>query len=291
MGPWFWIVACFLFGATTGSFLNVVIWRLPTDRSLLWPGSHCTSCYTPIPWYWNLPIIGWFLLRGRSACCGQRIGSRYWIIELVTALLFVGVFLADFVWPIRSMGTVGTITERLAAHWPVFALHLYLFAALLAASMIDLEHTIIPASITNIGIGLALLVSLWRPETQPSPLPFADSLPNLASLTDSVIGFAAGFGICWLTRFLGTLAFKKEALGRGDLHLMGMVGAVLGWEVAILGFFIGPFFGLAMVIVGQVIDRSGERRIHIPYGPGLSLGSAAAWLAAPHMATYLGIGV
>ena len=291
MGPWFWMVACFLFGAATGSFLNVVIWRLPTDRSILWPGSHCTSCYTPIPWYRNLPIVGWFMLGGRAACCGQRISPRYWIIELVTALLFVGVFAADFLWPVRTEFAVGgDVTERLAAHWPVFVLHLYVFAALLAASVIDLEHTIIPAPITNIGIALALRVSLCHQDAQPSPLPFGAVLPNLGSLADSVIGFAAGFGLCWLTRFLGTLAFKKEALGRGDLHLMGMVGAALGWEVAVLGFFIGPFFGLAMVIIGQIMDRSGKRRVHIPYGPGLSLGSAAAWLVAPQVAAYLRLG-
>jgi leader peptidase (prepilin peptidase)/N-methyltransferase len=206
----------------------------------------------------------------------------------MTALLFVGVFAADFIWPVRHYGTTADVTAALAANWPVFLLHLWLFASLLAASAIDLEHTVIPAPITNLGMGLGLMVSLIAPQTQPSRLPFAAGWPApLAAGLDSLIGLAVGFSLCWLTRVLGTWAFKKEALGRGDLHLMGMVGAAFGWEVAVLGFFIGPFFGLLMVVIGMIADRRGGPPRQIPFGPGLSLGSAAAWLVAPQVTAYL----
>jgi leader peptidase (prepilin peptidase)/N-methyltransferase len=282
--PIFWMVVCFVFGAATGSFLNVVIWRLPTDRSILWPGSHCPHCYRPIAWYWNLPILGWFILKGRGRCCGQPISPRYWIIELATALLFVGVFAADFLWRVRDLGpTAAEPVELLAAHWPILLGHLYLFAALLAASVIDLDHKVIPGAITTPGIILGVALSAAVPAMQPTPLPVLGQWPHLSSFADSLLGLVAGAGITWVVRFVGTAAFKREAMGMGDVHLMGMVGAILGWEVAILAFFIGPFFGLLLVLIGSLRPQKRE----IPYGPGLSLGTVAAWLSAAHIVAWL----
>ena len=191
-GAAFWMTVCFLFGAAAGSFLNVVIWRLPTDRSILWPGSHCPHCFRPIQWYWNLPIIGWFVLRGRGRCCGEPISPRYWIIELVTALLFVGVYAADFLWQVRRFEPAGA-ANSLAAHWPIFLAHLYLFAALLAASVIDLDHKVIPSAITTPGMVLGVAVSALVPQTQPSTLSPLAGWPPLAGLADSLIGLAAGY--------------------------------------------------------------------------------------------------
>jgi leader peptidase (prepilin peptidase)/N-methyltransferase len=138
----------FLLGACVGSFLNVVIWRLPRDESLVHPGSHCPNCQTPLSWYDNIPILGWLKLHGKCRFCATAISKRYPIVEAVTAVLFVSYYAMFYLTPSRlHLGFCAAAEQTILDTWPMFLLYLYLLAALLAASLIDAEYFIIPTQI------------------------------------------------------------------------------------------------------------------------------------------------
>lgn len=370
MTPQEWIIVVFLFmfGCCIGSFLNVVIYRLPREKSLVHPGSACPRCDKAIRFYDNIPLLSWLALRAKCRYCKAPISPRYFIVELLTGSVFLGVYLVYFHTGIRpTMGAEGS--------WFVYALHLVLIAAFIAASGIDLELWIIPLSIcwfvtaagligsaaggylldplaikeysllptaspgtgamavgAAIGLGIGWLLlrtgALKRSYEQteaegkdatPSdghgrpagPGPFdepqynhrlealrevlfllpilvgailakrilgssgsigtwwSDLLahPAVCGLLGSLFGYFVGCAAVWATRVLGTLAFGKEAMGLGDVHLMGAAGAVVGPVMVVIAFFIAPFFGLGWAL-SQMLSKKIRQ---IPYGPFLSL--------------------
>ena len=378
--PPVWIFLPFIFalGCCIGSFLNVVVYRLPRDKSLVTPPSSCPSCERPIRFYDNIPLISWLLLGRRCRYCHTRISPRYFVIELLTGSIFLGLFLLYFYTDIRQ-----GIPPFLSWGWLIYLLHITLLATFIAASAIDLEHWIIPLSlcwfVTAVGwIGSAvggrlmdaslirayalfpfasaatgalafgatigLLISLGllaaglikrsyesddtahdhvkheegkvKSDFSEPPGEITDrqlnhrleafreivflapiiacacgaywlsrqvapistwwmdftrdhfsAHPVVAGLLGSVWGYFIGCGIVWGIRIMGGLSLGKEAMGLGDVHLMGAAGAVIGAFPVVVAFFVAPFFGL-----GWAGSQMFFRKIRqIPYGPFLSL--------------------
>lgn len=242
-----------LLGACFGSFLGVCVWRIPRGESIVRPRSHCPSCNGPIPWHRNLPVLSWLALRGRCANCGARISPRYLLLELLTAALFAGV--AAKFHPDMPM--------TLAFWLVVFGLELGAF--------IDLDWYILPDRVTVGGICAGLAISALLPRIHGA-CAWHDALLS------SIAGLAFGFGLLWLVAYAGEKAFKKEALGFGDVKLMGAVGAFFGWQgvlgVLFLSAAAGSLAGIALIVAGR--RGPGGR---IPYGPFIAL-AAVAWIFA-----------
>ncbi len=375
-GPdWIWFVFIFAFGCCIGSFLNVVIYRMPRDKSLITPPSSCPSCSKRIRFYDNIPLFSWLLLGRKCRYCRVPISPRYFFIELLTAVVFLGLFIVYFNTDLRE-----TVQPFLGRGWLIYLLHIIMLSAFIAASAIDLEHWIIPLAIcwvvtaagfigSAIGpyvidtaliraysllpsasaatgslaaggaIGLAISLGLLAsgllkrsyeteehaengqieqnddPATNDSAesteeipeeqfnhrletcreiaflLPiivcsvaayliisntvslesqnnFPTQHPVIAGFLGSLWGYFIGCGIVWGIRIFGTLAFGKEAMGLGDVHLMGAAGAVIGPILVVVAFFIAPFFGLAWAGSQMFFKKIRQ----IPYGPFLSLG-------------------
>ncbi len=373
MTPQEWILAAFVLalGCCIGSFLNVVIYRLPREKSLVSPGSACPHCGKPIRFYDNIPLVSWLVLRAKCRNCKAPISARYFIVELLTGSVFLSLYIIYFHTSMRP------VLHQLDGAWLVCALHLILLSAFIAASGIDLELWIIPLSICwlvtaagligsaaggyiihsqvlteykllpvatartgalalggAIGLGISGLLLrtglLKRSYESASPeshdrlavekdsgsvpvgagasdeadfnhrlealreivflLPiivcavaastivqksgpigrwWGDLMayPVAAGLLGSLFGYFVGCGVVWATRVLGTLAFGKEAMGLGDVHLMGAAGAVVGPLMVVIAFFIAPFFGLGWALFQMIFKKIRQ----IPYGPFLSL--------------------
>ncbi|MHC4331375.1 MAG: prepilin peptidase [Planctomycetota bacterium] len=355
---WIWFVFVFAFGCCIGSFLNVVVYRMPRDKSLVTPPSSCPACGRHIRFYDNVPLVSWLVLGRKCRYCKAPVSPRYFIIELLTGVIFLGLFILYF--RIDSQEFVQPFSSRC---WFIYVLHIILLAAFVAASAIDLEHWVIPLSIcwlvTAVGfvgsavgayyviapgeviasadvrsyyllpstadiiftdgtaiaslavgaaIGLAIstallmtglvkrsyesdnpgvealreiifllpiigcsLLALWiGGQVEPVSTWWSEfsQHPVVSGLLGSVWGYFVGCGIVWGIRIFGTLAFGKEAMGLGDVHLMGAAGAVVGPLLVVVAFFIAPFFGLAWA--GSQMFFKKVRQI--PYGPFLSLG-------------------
>jgi leader peptidase (prepilin peptidase)/N-methyltransferase len=222
-------------GAVVGSFLNVVIWRLPRGESLVRPRSHCPGCASPIPAWANVPILSWLLLRGRCAACGMAIPLRYPLVELATAALFAALYLR------LGPGT------RLLATWLAGA-------ALVAVAFIDAEHWIIPDEITLPGIPIGLAFAWLAPE------------PTLAS---AVLGVVLVGGGMWGLSLAAERWYGRTALGLGDVKLVAMLGAFLGVEPALGVILLGSIFGLLQALPAVLAGRAG-RTSRIPFGAALA---------------------
>lgn len=258
-----------IFGAIIGSFLNVVIHRLPREQSIVFPESACPSCRTPIKAYDNIPILSFLILRGRCRKCGARISARYPAVEALTALLFAAV----------------TWHDGLSF---ALAFDLAFTASIVALIFIDAEHMILPNAITYPGILFALITRVAVPYLA-SPSRF-DDLPQLQSLLPpsypvwlisligAAIGALAGGGSLWLMGFLWEKLRGVEAMGFGDVKMMLMVGAFLGWRLTILTILIaalsGSLAGIALMI------RRGARNLQmmLPFGIFLGIGSIISLL-------------
>jgi len=369
---WIWLVFIFAFGACIGSFLNVVIYRLPRDKSLVSPPSACPACNTPIRFYNNIPFFSWLILRGKCPDCKTPISCRYFLIELTTAIVFGGLYLYFFWFQYRQTGLVGdTATQQFfgGTGWLFYLVNITLFAVFLAASAIDMERWIIPlelcwfvtivglvvsgvaefvigsgvvleyelfptvaesprfAALTAggaIGLGISLIMlqsGIVKPsyemaedeegdceeavksqENEPqfddrkeilkeiifllpvviaafvalkvTQMPFLQdkwssflAIPVVSGLLGSLAGYLAGCAVVWATRIFGTLAFNKEAMGLGDVHLMGAAGAVIGAKWVVLAFFLAPFLGILWALYQAIFKKMRQ----IPYGPFLSL--------------------
>ena len=234
-------VFVFFFGAVVGSFLNVCIYRLPRGESIVVPGSHCPGCRRPIPWYLNIPFASYLALRGRCAYCKAKISFRYFAVEGLTALMFVAVY-----WRFKAS--------------PDFLIYAALFSALIIVSFIDIEHWIIPDELTIPGAVIGLLVSAAYPR-------FQGEASRLWALGDSLFGMVFGFVSLYLIGVLGKIAYKKEAMGGGDLMLFMFIGAFLGWKLTIAAFFLAPVFG-SLVGVPKLLMKKQDT---IQYGPFLVL--------------------
>ena len=368
---WIWFIFIFAFGSCIGSFLNVVIYRIPRNKSIISPPSACPDCGKHIRFYDNIPLISWLVLGRKCRYCKAPISARYFVIEFLTGSVFLGLFILYFRTDIRS--GIPTFSN---GGWFIYLLHIILLAALIVASAIDLELWVIPLSIcwfaTVVGlVGSAVGVFIMNPfiirENRLLPVASADTgalaagatigliislifmatglikrsyesqeeqqednaaakedkpgkdtsdlpdenfnhrleafkeiifllpiiivslgaywlsknveplhlwwmdfsrHPAVAGLLGSLWGYFIGCGIVWGIRIFGTLALGKEAMGLGDVHLMGAAGAVTGPLPVVLAFFIAPFFGLTWAGLNMFFKKIRQ----IPYGPFLSLG-------------------
>ena len=241
-------ILVFIAGLIIGSFLNVCIHRMPKKESIVRPRSHCVACGKTIPWYDNIPLLSYVLLRGKCRSCKKAISFRYFIVELLTASVFLLLFY----------------------HYGISA-ELFVFAALCAAlivvSFVDLAIQEIPDEISLPGIAIGLIFGFIFPAQLGQDT-------RLFGLAYSFLGLFAGGGLIYLMGLLGEAMFKKEAMGGGDVKLMAMLGAFLGWKLIILAFFMAPFFGSIVGIAAKI--RKKEETI--PYGPHLSIAAIVALL-------------
>lgn len=247
--PLFLEATCFLVGLAIGSFLNVVIARLPTGRSIARPPSACPACGAPIRWYDNVPVLSWLRLRGRCRACRAVISWRYPAVELLTAVLFA--LAARQLGPTLDLGTA-----------------LLLLAALVAITGIDLDHQIIPDVITLPGVVVGAVANVAvRPENWP----------------DTLLGIVVGGGL-----FLIIILASGGGMGGGDMKLGAMMGAFLGWKLVLLAILLGVFAGGAVAIGLLSTGRKG-RKDPVPFGPFLALGAVVSLLWGHSLlAWYLG---
>ena len=275
----FFLASAAVFGLIIGSFLNVVVHRLPRDEDWVFTRSRCPSCGKGIAWYDNLPVVSFVILLGRCRHCNSRISLRYPLIEILTACLFV-----------LALERVTTLAGVDGNLWAVvgFLIAATFLAGLVAAAFIDLDHKILPDEITKTGMWLAPVVSLVFPwfialHFDLKDLGMDSTNPHATGLVGSLLGMVVGAGIVWGVAILGKLAFRKDAMGFGDVKFMGMIGGILGPLPVIMVFFAGCIFGSVVGITLFVITRNR----YMAFGPYLALGAAimlfwsveAIWLA------------
>ncbi len=240
-------VSVFIFGALIGSFLNVCISRIPNGESIVTPPSHCPKCKTPIAFYDNVPLLSFLLLRGRCRSCSERISPRYFIIELLTALLALALF-----------------------HWFGFSFSSFVsfvfVAALIVISFIDLDVRIVPDVISLPGIILGLACSVI------GYFYFRDSLYVIPTPISSLIGILAGGGFLLATAWIYEKFTGVEGMGGGDIKLLAMIGAFLGWPSIPITLFIASLLGSIIGIGGMLLTGAG-RRMALPFAPFLCSGA------------------
>lgn len=264
--PWymFFTILAVAWGASIGSFLNVCIYRIPEDLSVIKPDSRCPTCEHPIAWRHNIPIFSYFFLRGKCAYCGARFSPRYALVEILVAILFLLVWLKfDLTMGPRPLGLVPITSIALV---PVYCL---VVMGLVLGTFVDFDHMIIPDRVTLGGIVCGLIASALVPSLH-------GETSIVRSLMWSGIGAAAGWGLLWGVAMLGEFIFKKEAMGFGDVKLMGAIGAFFGWEAILftvmLSSLAGSVVGISFILLGKK-----ELQSRIPYGPYLSL-AALLWM-------------
>lgn len=243
--PWFFPAAAFAFGACIGSFLNVCIYRIPAGKSVVTPGSHC-ACGQPVRWFDNIPILSWLLLRGKARCCGRPFSARYPAVELLTALLFLACAL------LFAPG------KALCA--------MLLVSLLVLGSFVDIDHMIIPDRCTIGGAVLGVLLSL----AVPSLHGHEDPLFLIASLKagiDSVLGLFVGSALVLWIGLLAEKILRKEAMGFGDVKLLGCIGAFLGWKGAVFAVFGGAILGVLAPLAWLPFSRRGAEEAGEPTEP------------------------
>ena len=252
---WFITGVVFFFGAAWGSFLNVCIHRIPIEQSVNNPRrSYCPSCNEMIAWYDNLPLASWLLLRAKCRKCHASISARYFVVELITALLFTAT------WMIYEADL------RVLVYWVIIA-------CLIAGTFIDLEHMIIPDRFTLGGIAFGLVVSPLIPSLH-------GEATALAGLKASAIGMVVGYGSLKLVAVLGKMAFKKDAMGMGDVKLMGALGALMGWPSVLFIIMVSSLLGTAVGVTLIMGAKKGWQS-RIPYGPYIAA-AAIIWILNGH---------
>lgn len=264
----------FVLGACIGSFLNVVIYRVPNELSLL-TGSACPNCKAAIKFYHNIPILGWLLLGGKCSSCKGAIAWRYPAVELLTALLFCLVY-----WQIGLT--------------PYLPVALAFVSAMLALIFIDAAHMILPNVITYPMLVIALIVRMIYPivfggtsyfsDTAYAPAVFLQGYPPwVVSLAGALFGALVGGGLLWAVGAIWKLLRGVDAMGLGDVKLLFAIGALLGWRLTILTIFIGAFTGAlaGIVVVSRQKDR--DMQTQIPFGIFLGIGSIVALLFGERM--------
>jgi leader peptidase (prepilin peptidase) / N-methyltransferase len=365
-------VFAFAFGACAGSFLNVLVWRLPTGQSVVTPPSRCPKCGHRLRWFENLPVVGWFLLKGRCSACRAPISAQYPAVEILVAVLFAVAYVAFYAPLDRSTESVFHDAaspwwhlQSFARSWPAFAVVMTLVAGLVAMTLVDSKTMLIPVEIPTtvtivaflgwtvqgflpearnlrdylpipaaswttafaaFGMLAGLGVSRWLIATGRLRPSFSDwanyvkpggdggdypharremwvevafLLPGFAGaglaclvaailgytssdpvcqpmtlLGGSMLGWVVGGALVWTIRILGSLAFGREAMGLGDVHLQAAVGAALGWKVAVLAFFVAVFVAITWSLASLLLRRfSRFFNREIPFGPHLAVGA------------------
>ena len=266
-----------VFGAIIGSFLNVVIHRVPREESIVFPNSRCPSCGAAIAFYDNIPVLSYVVLGGRCRGCSIRISPRYPAVELLTAILFVAVTWHD--------GPSVALPFDL-----IFA------TAITALVFIDAEHMILPNVITYPGMAFAVLARIAIPLFTGTP--HFDDVPSLmhgtfsglpiwaVSLVGAFLGALIGGGSLWLMGWTWEKLRGIEAMGLGDVKMMFMVGAYLGWRLTILTIFVGVLSGSLIGIAIMARQRERDMQMLLPFGVFLGLGSIAALLFGAQVAEW-----
>ncbi|MBU0650813.1 prepilin peptidase, partial [bacterium] len=273
----FFRICVFIFGSVIGSFLNVYIFRYckneveKTKESVFKPArSYCPACKKQIAWYDNIPILSYILLFGKCRKCGEKISFGYTAVELFTAFVSLGLY----VFYIEKMGSV-----------VYFSIALFLAYAMIALSVVDMKIYLIPDGITIGGVVLGVIVSVVYPDLHV-PITFhpffAELAPRLNALCASIFGIVVGGGVLYLIGVLGHWLFKKDAMGGGDVKLMAMAGALLGYRSVFLILFLasllGTFVSLFFVLIGKK-----KMADEIAFGPFL----AAAFMAVFVLQRYI----
>lgn len=254
----------FALGAAVGSFLNVVIYRIPAGLSIVYPPSRCPRCLRRLKYYDNIPILGWVALKGHCRSCRGAIAIRYPILEAVTGALFVLTYAAFGV----SLSTLG--------YWAFFSW-------LLALALIDWDTMTLPNALTQSGLGVGLVYQALQGGAKAD----AVSSGAAAQLLTGILGAVVGIWTFDIITFLGAIAFGQTAMGGGDAKLAGMIGAWLGWKLMLLAGFmacaIGAFAGGGAMAIGLI-----SRRQPIPFGPFLAAGAVlAVFLGEALLSTYM----
>ncbi|MBF0484218.1 MAG: prepilin peptidase [Candidatus Omnitrophica bacterium] len=241
----------FILGAMIGSFLNVCIVRMPLEQSIVKPRSHCFKCNKTIPWYDNIPLLSYWILGGKCRFCKAPFSIIYWLVEVLTAVVFYLMYL----------------------YFGLSALYLpyvFMMSCFIVATFVDFAHRIIPDEISIGGMVFGLIFSFFIPQMQG--LSTGNSfnwIIHLQSLGWSMVGVIVGGGSIYLMGLIGDILFKKESMGGGDVKLLAMVGAFMGWKLAILTFFLAPLFGAVFGIIEKIRTKDST----IAYGPFLVLGA------------------
>ena len=230
----------FVLGAAVGSFLNVLIHRLPEEKSIVLPASHCPKCRHAIRLYDNIPIVSYLFLRGRCRDCGEAISLRYPLVEMLTAIMSLLVF-----WKF------GLSLQYLCAF--VF------ICSLIVITFIDLDHQIIPDVISLPGIPIFFLAAVFVMDLR---------------FFDAFLGFLIGGGVLYSIAFLYELITKREGMGGGDIKLLAMIGSFLGWQSLLFILLISSFAG-AVVGITIMIVKGQDMKYAVPFGPFLSLGAVS----------------
>ena len=238
----FFDIFAFIFGAAIGSFLNVCIYRIPAEISIVKPSSRCPSCGHPIRFYDNIPILSFLILRARCRDCGAKISWRYPLIELITGLMALLLF-----------GKFGLSL--------VFLTFFIFTAVLIVIAFIDLDHQIIPDILSLPGIPVFFLAAV-----------FIVKLPWLEAL----IGLLIGGGVLLAIAFVYELITKREGMGGGDIKLLAMIGGFLGWKSLIFVLLFSSLAGAVVGIAAMIIHKQ-DTKYAIPFGPFLSA-AAVAWI-------------
>lgn len=257
--PFFIPLCVFIFGAIWGSFLNVCIYRIPEERSVLWPPSTC-KCGKRIPLYLNLPVIGWFILRGKAACCGEKLSLRYPLIEALTGGLFVSSWLV---------------------YEPMVALVGMVFIAILiAATFIDLDHMIIPDIFSIGGMLLGVTLSVFIPQLHGFQQGGIEA--HWYAWIEAMLGVFVGTSMIYWIATIGEIILKKPAMGEGDVKFLAAIGAFTGWQGALFSLFGGAFIGTLIILPWMLIQQLRKPKEpmlqELPFGPFLAVGAIIYFL-------------
>ncbi|HBY56434.1 MAG TPA: prepilin peptidase [Candidatus Atribacteria bacterium] len=231
-------ILIFILGLIVGSFNNVCIYRIPKNESIIFPASYCPKCSSPIKPVDNIPLLSYILLKGRCRNCKSKISIQYPIVELLTGLIYLIIYLI-----------YGLSIQTL--------IYIILSSALIIIAFIDLQEQIVPDVISLPGIVIGFIISFFVP---------------YISFINSALGVLVGGGIILIIGLSGSAIFKKEAMGGGDVKLAAMIGAFLGWRYIILSLFLGFFLG-ALAGIFLILSKIKRREDMIPFGPFIVLGS------------------
>lgn len=234
----FFYAVFFIFGAIFGSFANVIIFRLPKEESIVKPRSYCYSCKTPIKWYDNIPILSWFILRGKCRHCGAKFSFRYPLVEIITGILFaLSYHYAGWTWSLLE--------------------YLIFIFGLVVCTFIDLDHMILPDEFTLSGIVIGLIGAALNPQRE---------------FMDAFFGVLMGGGFLWGMAYVYYLMTKQEGMGGGDIKLLAWIGALLGWKAIPFVIMSSAIIGSVVGLIAARKQKAGLKTV-IPFGPYLALGA------------------